>query len=129
MKRTLFRLRRNSLGLNSFRADFWEPEHEELPLNKVDHLSSICFVVFTRIPFMSSSLFAILTANLPPRAQWCSVGARTPAPSWEEALDERAGGETLREEKEASMRRDEEEDGGDEILTHLVPRQYNYNNE
>lgn len=57
---TLLRMRRNSLDLNSFRADFCNLSIKSSPFKSTTS-SLISSVVLTLISFNSSSLFAIIT--------------------------------------------------------------------
>lgn len=57
---TLLRMRRNSLDLNSLRADFWRRSMRSSPLRSMTS-SLISSVVLALISFNSSSLLAIIT--------------------------------------------------------------------
>lgn len=59
---TLFRIRRNSLDLNSLRADLCKRSINSSPLRSTIS-SLISSVVFALISFNSSSLFAIITTD------------------------------------------------------------------
>lgn len=59
---TLFRIRRKSLDLNSFRAERWRRSMNSSPLRST--ISSFsCSVDFSLISFSSSSLFPIITTD------------------------------------------------------------------
>ena len=56
-------MRRNSLDLNSLRADCWRRSIKSSPLSSTTS-SLICSVVFCLISFISSSLLAIITTDV-----------------------------------------------------------------
>lgn len=59
---TLLRIRRNSLEVNSFLADFWRRSMKSSPLRSTTS-SLISSVVLVLISFISSSLLAIITTE------------------------------------------------------------------
>ena len=59
---TLLRIRRNSLEVNSFRADFWRRSIKSSPLRSTTS-SLISSVDLVLISFISSSLLAIITTD------------------------------------------------------------------
>lgn len=59
---TLLRIRRNSLDVNSLRADFWRRSMKSSPLSSTTS-SLISSVVLVLISFISSSLLAIITTE------------------------------------------------------------------
>ncbi|CAL9001670.1 unnamed protein product [Prunus brigantina] len=61
-KITLLRIRRNSLDVNSLRADFWRRSMKSSPLSSTTS-SLISSVVLVLISFISSSLLAIITTE------------------------------------------------------------------
>lgn len=80
MNDTLLRMRRNSLDLNSFRADFCRRSMKSSPFSSTTS-SFISSVVFALISFISSSRFAIMT-TLPGlrddnAAAWAAVTVQT----------------------------------------------------
>lgn len=75
---TCFFIRRNSLDLNSFLADFWRRSIKSSPLRSITSSFSSS-VVFALISFSSASLFDIITTEGFPYEEIAAAGTRAEA--------------------------------------------------